>query len=555
MKHPDSHHSVRSRALPAHGVPLKIGLTLALLLILSGCSDGGPIRWDLHADVQRPQPGAVIFLVDGMPPRLVEQGCREGWLPNIKQRFHDSGARVRHATTTVPSITYAAIASILTGVSPPEHGVIGNRWFDPQQALFRNYATIKHYRDVNKDLAAPLIYEHLHPATSASIQAAHHRGVTHNIANWAGSGARWFFHDYTSVDKLTATSLWLVAHWANRHDRWPTLLTCYMPGADSVGHEHGPSSPQFHAALRHADYQIGRICDWLAEQSLLDTTYLVLLSDHGMVDVDQHIDLMHLVRDAWGRNATDRMLQDGPAAQRHRYFDRFDTVVNHQDGRRGSLHFRSAAGWDTPPTPELVAEILTAPPIEARLWNIPGVELAAYLAPNDEVVLRSQRGAARILTRDGPAGAQYAYIPAPDDVLGYLDDPDLAAFVTAGYHSSRDWLHASAAHMFPDLVPHLAPLLHLRRAGQVVLFTQPGYSFVVECGGHGSIHRDERLMTFMLAGPGIEPGSVIDAARVVDVVPTLLTLLGQPPDEDGCLEGVALLAAPADLHAEFKTAR
>jgi hypothetical protein len=475
----------------------------------------------------------------------IEQGCREGRLPNIQRRFVSGGAHVARATTCIPTITYGAIATLLTGTEPGTHTIVGNRWFDPDQAFFRNYTTIEDYRDINDDCAVPTIYELMRPAPSASIQAAHERGVTENIANWAVSGTMWFFGDYTAVDKLTATSLWRVVAWANRHHQWPTLLTCYFPGADSVGHRHGPSSEQYHRAVEHLDYQIGRVCDWLESQGLLSTTYLALVSDHGMLDVrpDGVIDLVQLVREEWGRNATARTLQEGPEAWRRAYFDRFDTVIAHHNGRGAFLYFAGEAGWAERPTPAAVESILLAPPHEARLWNIPGVDLVTYLGADDVAILRSARGTARIVARATETGPEYAYQPDPDDVLGYRDDPELAAFVDAGYHPARDWLSATAAQVYPDVVPHLIPLLHVHRAGQVVLFTQPGYSFVRERGGHGGIRREEMLIPFMLAGPGLQPGRVLETARSADLVPTLLDLMRINPLQDTWLEGISLLQA------------
>jgi hypothetical protein len=534
-------HRVLSRRL-VRAAPTVL---LVAVLLLSGCGPGGPLTPRLHADVRRPDPGVVLLICDGLSPGIVDQGCCEGWLPNIQRRFMAGGTRVENAVSCIPPITYGAIATMLTGAGPERHRVVGNRWFDPDRAFFRNYQTIEDYRDVNADCDAPTIYQRLRPATSINIQTAHRRGATKNIANWAVSGTMWFFGDYTAVDKLTASSVARVAGWANTHRQWPSLLTCYFPGVDSIGHEFGFSSPEYLRAVKHLDHQIGRVCDWLERQGLLDTTYVVLVSDHGMIDVspDGVIDLVGLVRDAWGRNATDRMLQTGSQDQRCQYYDRFDTVVAHQNGRGAFLYFRGPTGWGQPPAPATVEAILMAPPPEAQLWNITGVELVTYLAADDAAVLRSHRGRARVSVRAGPQGPEYAYWPEPDDVLGYLKDADLAAFVAAGYHGSREWLEATADQTFPDVVPNLIPLLHVRRAGQVVVFTQPGYSFVAEKGGHGSIRRDELRMTFMLAGPGIQPGGTIKAARAVDLTPTLLDLLGVEHDEDQWLEGVSLLRA------------
>jgi hypothetical protein len=515
------------------------------VLVAGGCGPGGPITARLHPDVQRPQPGVVLFIADGVGQAEIERGCRAGRLPNIQRRFVAGGAHVVRATTCIPAITYGAIATLLTGTEPGTHTVVGNRWFDPDQAFFRDYTTIEDYRDINYDCDAPTIYELMRPAPSASIQAAHERGVTEDVANWAVSGVMWFFHDYTAVDKLTATSLWRVVAWANWHKQWPSLLTCYFPGADSVGHRCGPSSPQYQRAVEHLDYQIGRVCDWLEGQGLLSTTYLVLVADHGMIDVASGgvIDLVRLVRDQWGRHATDCTLQEGPEEWRRAYFDRFDTVVAHHNGRGAFLYFQGPDRWRDRPTPEVVEAILDAPPPAARLWNIRGVDLVTYLRAADVAVLRSPRGMAYIRARATDAGPEYLYQPDPDDVLGYRDDPELAAFVDAGYHASRDWLNATANQEFPDVVPHLIPLLHVHRAGQVVVFTQPGYSFVRESGGHGGIRQAEMLIPFMLAGPGIEPGRVLETARSVDLVPTLLDLLDIDPAEDRWLEGVSLLQA------------
>jgi len=323
-----------------------------------------------------------------------------------------------------------------------------------------------------------------------------------------------------------------------------------------VGHRFGPGSAQHDRAIRHLDYQIGRICDWLEQEGLLATTYIVLLSDHGMVNVQPggHIDVLGLVRDTWGRRATDHVRQGKPRLLREAYYDAFDTIVNDLDGRCTSLHIRSCTGWQDRPTPAEVRAVIEAPAPDAQLWNLPGVELVAYLAADDDLLLRSAARQARVRTHPGPGGTEYEYVPTPDDVLGYLGDPNLAAFVSAGYHDSRAWLQATADQRLPDLVPPLMSLLHARRAGQVVLFAQPGYSFAVERGGHGGIDRDERLMTFALAGPGIAPGTIIDTARAVDVTPTLLDLLGvsyDPPEFEGVsLTGAGLLSADAEKQSE-----
>lgn len=65
-----------------------------------------------------------------------------------------------------------------------------------------------------------------------------------------------------------------------------------------------------------------------------------------------------------------------------------------------------------------------------------------------------------------------------------------------------------------------------------------------EGGGHGGIERDEMIIPFLVAGPGIVPGHVIPSARLVDLVPTVLDLMGhRSPREGGpAFDGQSLAA-------------
>ncbi len=531
-------HRRNSPYAPAHAFPV-----LALLLLsITGCGLNEPLSAKLRPDVIRPNPGVLILLVDGLPPRIVEQGCQQGWLPNISKYFHAGGTRVQHATTCVPSITYAAIATLSTGVGPDRHGIIGNQWFDPHDRLFRSYMTIPTYDLVDNDYDAPLLYEMIQPHDSAVIQAVHRRGAGRIYRNWAISGTLWYFQKYSTVDKLSATTLNTIAIRANMRGQWPDAIMCYMPGLDSVGHTFGVSSPEFHDATLVIDHQVGRIFDWLHTQHLADTTCVILVSDHGMVDVDHHINLVRHMKDHWDRRITSEPMHNENPQTRQAHFDNFDLILSAGDGRRASIYLPGKAGWDSQPTPTAVEHFLTQPPPAARLWNIPGMNVVTWLTDNHTAILRTPNGQARIKHRRNAGTDEYAYLPDPDDIFAYTSDPDLAAFINAGYHPTQAWLAATAHTTCPNIVPQIIPLLRQPRAGQVVMFPQPGYSFIAEHGGHGGLHRDEMLMTFMLHGPGIEPGGVIPHARAVDLVPTVLDLLHVRQDQQLCLSGNSLLS-------------
>lgn len=522
----------------------------------TGCSAGSPITTELHPGVQRPDRGAVIFLCDGLCPDEVVAGSREGRLPNLRRRFVEGGTGVTDALSPVPSITYAAITTLLTGTTPAQHSIIGNEWFEPAERGFCTYKTAATYRTVNADFDIPTLYERLEPTPSVNVQTAVKRGVTRNFANWAMSGVRWYFGNYTAVDKLTASTLEDVVLWANAGGVWPRVLTMYFPGCDEIGHRFGPASEDYAACVAHLDVQIGRVCDWLDEAGLLETTTLVLVSDHGMAQVapERIIDLVGLI-EQWGRRITDEARHGGSWQRRAAFYDRFDTVLVDRVGRRAMLYFAGPDGWDAPADADTVTAILTAPPAELQLWNRPGMLLVAWLTADGAVALRGPGGAGRIEERPGLAGvgAEFRYVPETGDPLGYLADPYLAEFVASGFHDDRAWLRATARQHIPDVVPHLGPLLRNARCGQVLAFPEDSYGFAADHrGSHGGITRDDARATLYFAGPGITPGGTIAHGRLVDVMPSLLVRLGEAAPGPAVVAGVPLLGGDEarDMYGE-----
>ena len=140
-------------------------LTLAGMIVVAataGCVHDRPLRTDIPEQVRLPAKAAVLFFVDGLGDDQFDTHLQRGNLPNVKKYILDRGLRYTNTTTCVPSITYAATATFLTGVGPGQHGIVGNKWFDPHSLTLHDYTTIATYRDSTKDIQAPTIHEILH---------------------------------------------------------------------------------------------------------------------------------------------------------------------------------------------------------------------------------------------------------------------------------------------------------------------------------------------------------------------------------------------------------
>ncbi len=101
--------------------------------------------------------------------------------------------------------------------------------------------------------------------------------------------------------------------------------------------------------------------------------------------------------------------------------------------------------------------------------------------------------------------------------------------------TGRQWLRATAETDYPDLPAQILAYFRSKLAGDIAVFAAPSWDFNnINRAGHGGLRPEDMHVPVLLAGPGV-PNIRLKTARVVDVMPTLLDLLGRriPPDLDG----------------------
>ena len=75
----------------------------------------------------------LLISIDGLQPADVIEAEKRGIeIPNLK-RFITEGTYAQGVRGVLPSVTYPSHATLLTGVRPSRHGIIGNNSFDPMQ--------------------------------------------------------------------------------------------------------------------------------------------------------------------------------------------------------------------------------------------------------------------------------------------------------------------------------------------------------------------------------------------------------------------------------------
>lgn len=553
----------RSRlAWPWGGIVVRICLP-ALLSLAAGCTADRPIHIRIDPNVRRPNPAAVVFFVDGFGERQFEEALAENRVPNIAQHIMARGVRVEAAVSCLPSITYANATSFITGRLTGHHGIVANRWFEPSTGRFQDYCLIRTYQLVDRDYtSSPTIYDILRDRVSVNIQLAVRRGVTHDIDNWMSSGVNWFFHNHVGTDCLVAQQFEFIGEETRSWGRWPDLILVYFPAADHMAHQFGPRSAQYRAAIANVDVQVGRVCEALREIGMYDRTYLCLVSDHGMVEVGEAnvFDVPAVLASRTGKRVwVNRLTERGDEAQVLRDYG---YVVAINGSRWAAIYPQPSSLREPASDAARLSQALERREVEtirsgaepAGLdprtdlpgWLVeavdhPGVELAAVSFRPGRVHVFNKAGSALITRTDGPT-VRHAVYQRPDRAVFEHDGSALHLGGDAA-SDSRAWLQLTANDRYPDFVPQIAAMFDSERAGNIVLFAAEGWDFSVDdpAGGHGSVVAGDMRVPMIFAGPGLQGGARIPAARNCDLMPTLLHLLeaepilpdGRPVDIDG----------------------
>lgn len=530
--------------------PPRALLPVALLCVLTvgvncgvpaaiGPADTYGLDFSLPAEARRAS--AVIFLVDGLNAQVFGEMLEAGKLPAIQRYFANRGLYVPRAVANTPSVTLANLTSIATGQFPGHHGITGINWFDRNQLIWRDYETIAQKNTLDGDYTAPTLYEYLRGELTFSIFFQPHRGASKFVENWTSAGPPFFFGWYEFVDRLTLFRFHLVTDAARRCNRFPAATVAYLLAPDFRAYQRGVSSEAYRAALVHTDRQIGRVLGDMERAGLLAHLVVVLTSDHGMGDVKNHFCLAQFLTKSTGLKLASARLWDNTYFEDRLKVYMKETAVAYGSGERyWALCLRKPVRQGSRATgfePWVVrpdADDLRHYPAGGQLVDLPAVlcgqeavDAVAYAAGPDRVRLVRRSGEVEF-SQAGGAGGPIAYrVIRGDDPLGWSGKvpPDTLAGQAL---SERQWLAATMETDTPDLPAQILAYFRSPYAGDLAVFAAPGWDFNnVHRAGHGGLRGEDMFVPLLLAGPGVPHGR-LEAARTVDIVPTVLKLLGRP---------------------------
>ncbi len=259
----------------------------------------------------------LMISVDGMKPEYVLQADAHGLkVPFLRSMLRD-GTYADGVTGVWPTVTYPSHTTLLTGVSPAEHGILNNVQFDPRRTFEGNW-----YWYAGEIKARTL------------WQAAHEAGISTASVGWPVSvGA-------TAVDTLIP-EYWRSARGAadvnpadaelvaalSRPDtlladlqlrlgpymagndpgpagdviktryaleilrsRKPAFMTIHLSALDEEEHGHGPFSAEANAELEVLDADMQQL--FAAARANDANAVALVVSDHGFTRITQRLNLL-----------------------------------------------------------------------------------------------------------------------------------------------------------------------------------------------------------------------------------------------------------------------
>ena len=488
----------------------------------------------------------LLIVIDAASPRVFCPAVQTGRLKQLN-RLADAGQMHQASVSIFPSITPAATASIITGVYPAQHGIVGASWYDEGRdqvayygddfwvianegfgAFLRNFLL-----HLNGDyLTAPTLFERVEQTgrRAASLNYLVYRGLCEHRVNvpWLlailpgtpltervkgpsllclgdfvsdgrghphGRGKHGALHRFGMDDAATGALLCEAAE----KGTLPDFTVAYFADNDYRSHEVGPF--QALPVLDRIDEMLGTMFDAAGGlEHFLSHTAIVVTSDHGHCDVLD--DPSEAVIDL------DTIFGDFRQARLGESWEDGDELMICPNMRAAQVYVREKAR---------LPDVIRAARSDAR------IDLVIHRDTDADSTRRYHAlGPAGELTfwRGGAKGREAR--DAHGSTWRWDGEAAVLRLVSDGASiESRD---------YPNAFERIAGALDADLAGDLWLTASPGREFQVRGGtphvggaSHGALHALDSLSPLIYVAPG---NRLPNALRSIDVAALCLRALG-----------------------------
>lgn len=222
-------------------------------------------------------------------------------------RMKQDGAWASRLTPVYPSDTWPGFVSLATGTYPDRHGILADAFVDQKRGTFQ------HEQSPTADwlLAEPLWV------------TAENQGVKSAVYAWVGGAKAWrgqaaSFHESEVGDNESeSTKVKRILGWLDLPEAArPRLIMSWWRGTNELIFRVGPNHPSVAKRIKAHSKVLNKLFKGLTKRELWPRTTVILVSDHGMTEIDGFLS----VDDVLAAAKIPAVTEGGPTLQ-HVYLD------------------------------------------------------------------------------------------------------------------------------------------------------------------------------------------------------------------------------------------
>ncbi len=258
----------------------------------------------------------LLISIDGLQPADVIEADKRGIdIPNLK-RFVKEGSYASGVKGVLPTVTYPSHTTMLTGVSPDRHGIIGNTTFDPMQinqggwywfasdikvptlwdaAAKAGLKVANVHWPVSVGASSitwnlPQIWRTGHSDDAKMVKALATPGLIEGLESELGSYANGIDESIEGDENRGRFAVRLI------EQKKPDFATVYLTALDHEQHGEGPNTKAAHKVLQRIDKIVGNLI--AAQMAAHSNSVIAVGSDHGFAATNVEINLFRAFIDA-----------------------------------------------------------------------------------------------------------------------------------------------------------------------------------------------------------------------------------------------------------------
>lgn len=229
-------------------------------------------------------PTTVLISLDGFRADFLHRD-----LTPTLNGFIRSGVSPKYMTPSFPSVTFPNHFTLVTGLYPESHGLVGNTFWDPH--------TQKEFYYTDPERSMKPEWWNAEPLWETAGLA----GLPTAIHMWPGSEAHIGtiepqYVDHYSSSEILESKVDRILGWLDQPGPQdygfdektprPQLIAAYVPNVDADGHKYGPNSTEIRGTIAMVDTMLAQLFDGIEARNLTDIVNIVVVSDHGMATTD-----------------------------------------------------------------------------------------------------------------------------------------------------------------------------------------------------------------------------------------------------------------------------